>query len=546
MLSGTQPMRPRATRAAPMRRRRRLPFGALSLLLSSCLDYAAPRAPAVPLRLREVDAPTGSLDALGRVPALRLRFDRAVEVPAEDDVVLVAGAPSDALRGDIARLPLSASTLARRVPSSLQVDPTDPTSLRLTVARALLPETELALVVSARVRAADGGALAEDLALALRVAGAARCGALATLALPGAASARPGAIPVRFDRGVRGAGAPFTLRDARGAEVPADARLDCFDDEGYARCGWITPRVALARGTYAVALGDLRARNDARCEAAALRFEVDATIPLGDNGFDAPPCAPDERRVAGVCAAVGAVEVRLRVATRAVAFVRARALPGDQGDAREFVSAPGTVLDLRLRGLRPLTRHAVSLWAMDARGGVTYAALGAFDTVALQGRVRISEVLARPRDAPAQEFVELVSDDDAPVSLAGWSLVSGTARTVFGPDAWVPAHGRAVVVGAGFDVRGAGREPPVAAGAAVIRLRGALAGRGLRDDGADLTLRDARGAVVSAFPGGASARAPREGVSLARAATDLDDEDPAAWSYDAEGGATPGASDRVR
>jgi hypothetical protein len=73
-----------------------------------------------------------------------------------------------------------------------------------------------------------------------------------------------------------------------------------------------------------------------------------------------------------------------------------------------------------------------------------------------------------------------------------------------------------------------------------------VAGRGLRDDGADLALLDAAGSAVARVPTGDPGRPPREGVGLVRADTDLDDDDPAAWAYDAEGGCTPGAPDRVR
>lgn len=513
----------------------------LLALALSCLDPAQPRALPTPLRLVGIDPPDARP---GRAPSLRVRFDRPVSPPDPDDLALFEGAPTPSLLSDLAHPPLSAGAAARRVPTAVARDPEDPSALRVEATRAVLPETALALLVSTRIRGVDGGALEEGAALALRVPPAERCGALATLSLPGAAGGAPGSIALRFDRGVRGEGAPASLVDARGARVPADARLDCLDDDGFARCAWITPRAALDDGRYRVTLGRLLARNAVAAEAVPLAFEVGASVARPPAFAAPPPCAPDERAVASLCARVSDREIVLRVATEPAAFVRARATPGDQGDPRETVSVSGTVHTLRLGPLRHLTRYAISLWAMDGRGAAEYRPIGAFDTLAPQGVVRIGEVLARPHRA-TQEFVELRNEGAEAVSLAGWSLSSGAARSALGDDARIPAGGRAVVVGAGFDLRGAGEDPPVAGGATVIALRGAIGGRGLRDAGADLVLRDPAGAAVSVFPGASPARPPREGVSLVRVATDLDDEDPAGWTYDAGGGATPGGPDRA-
>ena len=516
-----------------------LPFVLPFALLSSCLDYAPPRAPPPPLRALTEEA----VPVVGRVPSLRVRFDQPLEAPEDDAVALFLSPPSDALRADFARLPLSSAHAARRLPIVVTLDPADPRVLRVEARATVRPDAALSLFLSARLRARDGAALDAESSIPLRVAPASRCGALVTLAMAGSVSSRPGAIPLRVDRGVGAVGAPFALRDEAGREVPSDARLDCFDEEGYARCGWVAPRAPLATGSYRIVLGALRARSGARAESLPLALLVDATIPLRDNAFDEPPpCAPGELRVAGLCVTVGAEFLRLRFATRGESAVRVRVVPGDQGDPREAVSPAGRAHDVTVGGLRPLTRHAVSLWAMNGRGAVAYLPVGAFDTVALQGHVRIDEVLARPRGGASQEFVELVNDDPEAVSLAGWSIVSGTARVVFGEGAVIPARGRAVVVGAGFDVRGAARagDPPVAAGATVIAVRGSVAG--LRDDGAALALHDGRGIRVSVFPGDAPTLAPRAGVSLVRVARDLDEDDPAGWDWHPGEGSSPGAA----
>ena len=68
---------------------------------------------------------------------------------------------------------------------------------------------------------------------------------------------------------------PFgTKPGADGAALPSTSTLGCFDTQGFARCAWITPRVTLPAGDYALRLAPLLARNDVRCEAAPLRLAV--------------------------------------------------------------------------------------------------------------------------------------------------------------------------------------------------------------------------------------------------------------------------------
>lgn len=498
--------------------------------LAACIDYAPPPRAALPPRLVAVTSST-ALDALGRAPSLHLRFDAPVADPADDDVVLVTGAPSPALRSALARPPLAAGTTARRIPATLARE--SDRVLRLEVTRPLAPETGFTLVLAP--------ALAEADPIALRVASAARGAPLASLPRDRLGPS-PGAIPIVFDRGVVGHDHLVSLEDHHGVRIPAHARLDCHDGEGYARCAWLTPQRLLAPGAHRIILGELRARHGGVVQPGALAFVVEPGDGDGDLGFGpAPPCAPDERAVADLCAMVRDREIVVRVATRRPAVLRARATPGDQGDLREVVSPVGPVHTLRFTDLRAHTRYALTLWALDLHRQPVTRFVGAFDTPAPQGDLRITEVLARPRHGPAQEFVELTNDGPAAVPLAGWSLHAVTGRTDFeGPTA-LPPGGRAVVVGAGFDLRAA---PAVAGGATLVVVRGALLGRGLRDDGSDLALHDPTGAVASRFPG---ARIdPRPGVSIVRAARDVADDDPGAWCFDAADDATPGAPDRLR
>lgn len=133
------------------------------------------------------------------------------------------------------------------------------------------------------------------------------------------------------------------------------------------------------------------------------------------------------------------------------------------------------------------------------------------------------------------------------MDIANYALAQGTSRSLFPAGTVLRGRGRVLVVGASFDPRGAPRsgDPPVTPGATVITLRGSVAGRGLRDTGADVTLTDPEGRVLSFMPGSDPSRPPRAGVGIVRAETDLADEDPAAWSYDPTGGCTPGGEDRV-
>lgn len=517
-------------------------------LAPSCLEAPSPRRAPSSFAWVRVEADTGDLRALGRVPSLRVRFDDPVALPDEDDLALLRGVGSDAVTGDLENLPLSPSTLARRLDVRVSVDPTDPAVLRVEGRDAIAPDTDLTLLLSTRLRALRGATLDHPSRAELRVASVTRCGALGSLAVGSALPPRPGPLPLRLDRGVRSEGAPFALRDPTGAPVPARASLDCFDDEGFARCAWLTPLAPLAPGLHTLQLGELRARNGARCEAIPRALEITPTAGGPAVTFATPlPCAADERALGGVCVQARPTELVVRAATTGEAALRVRLAPDDQGDPREAVGPLGTQHAVRVLGLRPFTRYALSLWAAHGRGEPAYLPLGALETPATQGDLRITEVLARPAGSAAQEFVEVENPGPDPVSLRGWALSTGGASAALDTDAVLAPGARAVLAGASFDLRGSPREgdPPVGVGAVVVLMRGSVAGRGLRDDGADLALRDSQGHTVSVFPGASPVRPPRAGISLVRAAWDLDDDDPHAWAYDAEGGSTPGSANRV-
>ena len=531
-------------------------------LVAACIEAPGLRRPPSPLRLEAVASRTGDLDATGRVTALTVRFDRAVAWPSPDALILVRGASSDGLRSDASDGSLSATNASRRIAVRLARDPRDPSVITLDALAPVLPDSELTLLLTPLVRGDDGATLAAPdagpraVAIPLTVAPSRRCGALARVE-----AVAPGDVPtavtrvfVRFDRAVRGGRAeqPLALVTEAGVVAPARATLDCFDDDGYARCATVAPAAPLAaRTVYRVVAAALASRNGAAVEA------VLGAVTTGDRReaarvawASAPVCGADERAMEGFCLRVGDRSIELRAATTTAALVRATATPlGAPAGPRVAVSAAGTLHALRLPGLRSATMWRLAVEAVGADGRVhALREVAAVWTLARRPRVRVSEVLARPRTTSAQEYVELVSDEAADVDLTGWSIAQGVTRSPLPDGSVLRAMRRAVVVGMAFDPRGDARagDPPVAPGATVFVTRTGVAGRGLRDDGADLALLDATGNAVARVPAGDPARAPREGVGLVRADTDLDDDDPAAWTYDAEDGCTPGAPDRLR
>jgi hypothetical protein len=530
--------------------------------LAACIEPPALRRPPEPLRVVAVATRGGDLDRLARFVSLTVRFDRPVAWPAPEALLLVRGAVTDGLRSDASDGSLSATHAARRVATRLARDPLDPSAVTLDALAPELPDTALTLLVTPLVRAEDGGTLAAPdagprvSAVGLTVAPARRCGAIARVEAA-AAGELPTALSrvfVRFDRAVRGPRGepPLALVAETGSAPPTRAVLDCFDDDGFARCAELAPAAELSPDTVYRVLASpaLRARNGASVEGVVGamttgRPRAVAPVALGPS----LACGADERAVAGLCTRSRDRSLELRAATTGPAVLRATATAvGRSAPARVALSAAGTLHALRLPGLAPATIWRVGLEVIGADGRVHGARSVIVATRVARPRVRVSEVLARPRSTGAQEYIELVNDDPVDADVSGWIIAQGAARSPLPTPAVLRARGRALVVGAAFDPRGDARagDPPVAPGATVFMTRAALSGRGLRDTGADLAVLDATGAPVARAPAGDPARPPRAGVGLVRADTDLDEDDPAAWTYDAAEGCTPGSEDRLR
>lgn len=527
-------------------------------LVTRCITVPPLReAPSAP-SLASVDTPTGDLDGLQRVPSLSLRFDRPIAWPEEGAALLVTGRASDALRADAADGELTATNAERRVSVRLSRDAHDPAVLRVDALVALLPDAALSLLVTSRLRSeegaafddADGGRRARS--ISLTVAPARRCGALAGVepVSPGEGVANTGRIYVRFDRPVRlsRAVAPLSLSPDGAPPVATRSSLDCLDGDT-ARCAWIEPLAPLRADTvYRVGFGPLVAHNGAPVESALDGFASGARAEAPRVGFGpSPVCGVDESSDGDFCVRVSARAIEVRASTTGPALVRVVAnAPGEP--ARVAIGASGVAHHVVASIPAGALEYALSAECLGVDGRAhERRALGSYRAATSAG-IRITEVLARPRSTSAQEFVEVINDGAEPVDLGGYAVAQGASRSTLAAGCVLAPGRRAVIVGASFDPRGVPSrgDPAVEPGATVFTLRGSLAGRGLRDTGADVALLDPDGRVISQAPGSSPARAPRAGVSLVRAELELDDMDPAAWTYDAFDGATPGAPDRLR
>lgn len=530
----------------------------LALASLSCLGRDPLQPPPKPLVLRAIVASTGSLDELSRFADITLRFDRAIAPPSLDAVLLIASAPSDALLSDAAHGDLSATNAARRVACRLTRDARDPAVLHLRAERAQQPDTQLTLIVTPALYADDDGTLATPdagarvIASAARIAPARRCGAVAAWRVidADAVPITTGPLYARFDRPVRvarGASLGVKLTRADGLVWPSHASLGCADPDGMFRCVSVEPaRPLTADARYGLTLSGLEARNGRAVEAPDEGFTARRLASWQQARFGpSPVCASDETARGSFCVRVVGASFELRALTTRRALLVAAA--SDGRDERVGIGAVGASHVVRVPAVSPGTVHAITVRALglDGRADATEV-VWPVTSASPAPRVRISEVLAHPRGASTQEFVELVNDEPVAVNVGGWALAQSASRTVFPMGATVPARGRAVVAARSFDPRGSARgDSPVASGSSLIVLPSAIA-RGLRDSGSDLTWIDPSGVVRSTVPGASSELSPREGVGLVRAETDLADEDPAAWDFDARDESSPGAPDALR
>ncbi|MDB4928981.1 MAG: hypothetical protein JWM10_1465 [Myxococcaceae bacterium] len=529
------------------------------LALAGCLDLTRPaEPPSAPVspQLTSLRANAASLDAVPRVPEIEVAFDRAMAPPEAASVMLFREALTAALVADARDGVVSLGRLDHRVPLRVQRDPSDPARWSLRAAEVLPPSTPLTLVFSERTRSVEGLTLTADLdggvqatGVALQVVDAPAAGPLLTPALADAVDAEVVLLWLRADRPVRVLRADgVSLVGDDGSAVATRVEADERTPDAVTRVLRVTPARALRAGvTYAWRVEGLSSRGAVAAEAIPWRL-LAAEPGAGEavRFVDGVVCAAGEVAMSGACVELDDRAMTVRAATSAPAVVRLAVTLG--GARRVTVTARGTTHRLALRELAPDVDAQWRLEAWDPAGHLGDVREGALRTSAAQPRVRLVEVLARPHSTSAQEFVEVSNEEDAEASIGGWVLESGGSRSVLPEGAAVPGRGRAVIVGAAFDPRGVARanDPAVRAGARVIVVRGSLAGRGLRDTGAELALSNAAGLTVSRFPGTAPELLPQEGVSVVRADAELDEDDPAGWVRSRDGASSPGGANVAR
>jgi hypothetical protein len=206
------------------------------------------------------------------------------------------------------------------------------------------------------------------------------------------------------------------------------------------------------------------------------------------------------------------------------------------GPATDVVAAARPDEELMVGGLSPSTQITLRGTATDLGGNET-----AFSAILMtrpaQAHLVLNEVLANPNGADrTAEWVELVNDGATDVDTAGWSLEDANGGSPL-PRAKVPAGAYALIVPEGYDAASAADVAPVA-GTLILRVHQLVSG-GLSNQGEELRLRDATGAVVSQFP---ALVASRSGVSMARRAPTSADDDSTAFGPSAPPGASPGAA----
>lgn len=533
------------------------PHRLLVVALVGCLDLQPP-APSITPQLTGVRANAPSLDAVPRVPELFVSFDRAMAAPEPSSVMLFREPLSPALVTDASDGAVSLGRLANRVALRVQRDGANPARWWLRAAEVLPPSIALTLVFSQRTRSVEGQPLADHgdggpraTGVALQVVDAPSAGPVLTPTLmEGPVDTDVALLWLRSDRPVRVLRPDgVTLEGDDDSRVATRVEADERTPEGVSRVLRVTPSRALRAGViYAWRLGGLSSRAAVAPEAVPWRMLALAppSTPPALRLIDGVVCSIGERSMSGACVELGDRALVVRTATTTEAVTRLVVTSG-QG-RRVAVAARGTTHRLRVTGLPAASDVQWRLEAWDPAGRLRDVREAALRMAAAAPRVRIAEVLARPHSSSAQEFIEVVNEESVEVSLAGWLLDSGGSRSVLPDGAAVAGQGRAVIVGATFDPRGVARanDPAVQAGATVIVVRGSLAGRGLRDAGAELTLATAAGLVVSRYPGTAPELLPQEGVSAARADTELDEEDPAGWVRSRDGASSPGGPDAVR
>jgi hypothetical protein len=227
------------------------------------------------------------------------------------------------------------------------------------------------------------------------------------------------------------------------------------------------------------------------------------------NGAGEPVFASDLRFASGAKAdhrAPGVLQATLRISDGCALIVLSSDEPSDLSWRGSWTVTPASSVGRRIHQVGAALPATVdgTLWVdiVDLAGN---RAVTRSFAVHHEGapQVEISEVLANPRGPePAQELVELHNRSAEAVSLDGWQLDDGDDGVGVNvlPAVSLPPGQRAVVVGPRYDLLSSA-DPPLAAGALLIRLDKTVGALGLSNGGEALALRDAQGRLVSTYGG---------------------------------------------
>ena len=174
-----------------------------------------------------------------------------------------------------------------------------------------------------------------------------------------------------------------------------------------------------------------------------------------------------------------------------------------------------------LRGLTPASEVELAARLLDLRGDL-HEASARFATAPPQPHVVLGEALADALGPePASEWVELFNDGAAAVELGGWTFEDSQGIAAL-PAFTLPPGGYALLTNETLETSA---DAPVPPDCPRIRLP-KLGKNGLSNEGEELRLRDAAGALRSVMP--ASPR-PKPGQSLHRRGMDLPDSSEGAF-----------------
>lgn len=503
---------------------------------------------------RDVLGEVRPLDALPRVPLLRLRATPALAAPDAMDpaVLLLHGAPDDALRADLDARPLRSDTLVRTVPcratrdhdGALVLEPTPP----------LAPNEDVTIAIAPWARTVDGRTLGLRQAIAAHVSASPDDGARVIDAWPADGTAGvPCALAqavLRFDGQVDYAEDGVALVDPDGDTVSATISEQPCASIGFRDtpsrptfCIAVTPTESLMPGApyTLVTRPPLQDRRGAGIESFAAHFTTEdacgATAPVRLAG---ETCAIDEAAVAtdtgSLCVLVDdtSLTVHGQATAPAAAFVMTPT-------ASSRMVAMDGAFALRVGALRTDADVPLALTLVDAAGRRTSLFLPLRTTPAL-ATLSITEVRANPHGAePAQEYVELANYGDASIDLAGMTLGDrlDAPGDALAAARLLPAGARVLLVADSFDAADTSDDhvPP---GTLLVRIGSSLGSGGLPARGAGLYLRDATGHRLSASPG---LEAP-EGDCIVRATGEPRDGSAGTFAIDTLG-CTPGMPDRT-